>query len=216
MNLSELYIDKPLDQSLVKPINAYQKGMADSMNTRIPNYYLGGDLADALGKYGWKQLNSGAFSLVYENPAEPYILKLNTNPDQAFSWFAFLTHKFPNKHFPKISAMRAIKILGKLYYTYAIEKLEKIPYIDDAAYISSICYSQIVRPSDHYYPERVEQLQLYMSLEQAVSLLQACDIIHDHYEGKRTYGLDLHSGNIMQRHDGTIVITDPFAGTWKN
>ena len=217
MNLVELYKDQPIDLPVAKRVAKYQVARNDA-DTKI---YTMQDQADShtkalrsmnafLRRKGWKLLGSGAYSLVYINLNEPFILKINKRQDQGFAWFALLTHKFPNKHFPKITAMRGVNIDGRFFHIYAIEKLVKIPQSDVAYLCRDIADSDIGITGD----SEVAALAEYMPLEEAKSLFNACLILRKH--NPRHFHVDLHYDNIMQRKDGTVVINDPFSGSgWR-
>ena len=117
MNISELYKPK-LSTSIISAAEQYYK----------EKLMMGDDnLRKTLSKMGWKYLDEGAFSKVFENPKKNYILKINSSPDVAYARFVDIIHKHRNKHFPKISDMKQIEFENRNYFIYLIEKLNKMP-----------------------------------------------------------------------------------------
>ena len=222
MLLDELYIDKPINPQVAADIAGFQR---DYNSIPAPTYTmyanLRNDFEAVMKKRGWNLINYGSFSHVFGNPSEPYILKVNYKPDRAFAWFAFLTHKFPNKHFPKISAMKAISLppqkisdielsgVPKRYaFIYAIERLNEAPY--DIKKSVSWPFNEYTRYSSVTLNDVKNYLEEHWSPEDIVSLLEALTIIT--INNNRKFKYDLHIGNFMQRADGTLVIIDPYVG----
>lgn len=171
-------------------------------------------MKNKLKNLGWEFLNSGYYSNVYQNPNKPYILKVNSKIDTAYAQYVTLVRKIHNKHFPKISDLKFIELDGKRYYIYLIEKLE--PCRDDIKYDLSLILSKIVDyPGSSFayfertYRNKQEVLDL---LKNQPELIKVARIIGKYRSKLKVYvENDLHSGNIMQRVDGTIVITDPYS-----
>ena len=60
--------------------------------------------------------------------------------------------------------------------------------------------------SVHCYPEGIpEELKNDRSLREALDMIARESILGGEFK------LDLHNENIMEREDGTVVITDPYA-----
>ena len=185
MKISEVAIPKKVHSAVSHAFN----------NSLAPS-----DIDKKLREMGWFKSGEGMYSDVYENASKSYILKINRSQDLAFDDFVKLTHKFKNKHFPKISDQKEINIDGRKYYIYAIEKLYPLDeYNGNRVYFLihrfveyySILGKKLRNPNFNDYPE----------------LKKALEIIT---KNNRNHGFDMHRGNVMQRKDGTVVIIDPY------
>ncbi|VVC05190.1 Uncharacterised protein [uncultured archaeon] len=208
-----------------------------SVSSKISTYYnhksqkkLGIDiksddqLQNSLAKLGWKRAGHGGYSNVFENPSKNYILKVNYYPDSAFAWFALLTRKFPNPHFPKIGNMKYFHLKGKInhYHVYLIEKLHQIPstYTWYAEYTVFKMITLAAKDSDSKELEEaledakdtshVKGGTIYEYLQKNPKFLDALRIIGI-CASRNKFSIDLHTENIMARNDGTFVLTDPLA-----
>jgi hypothetical protein len=175
------------------------------------------NLCDSLKKMGWRFLDDGAYSKVFANSKKNYILKINSSPDKGYATYVDLIHKYRNKHFPKISDMKKIEFEGNIFYVYLIEKLKHIPSPMDDEW--SLIISKIAenpnKPLEKLFANahklrfgNVGGKNIPTFLIKNPSIVQAAKLIGYNMDG---YCLDIHRHNIMQRPDGTIVITDPYA-----
>jgi len=169
------------------------------------------NLIDKLENLGWNKVgNRSSYSDVFVNASKPYILKINKEPDRAFAWFAFLTRRFPNIHFPRIGNMKVYKTSPKStkkYYIYLIEKLEEI----SNSYTYASNWRNDVRLFSSYVWGRCDIEELKNTegdLGREKLFIDALTILK---ENKNEFRVDLHNENLMQRTDGTIVIIDPYA-----
>ena len=159
-----------------------------------------------LEQLGWTTLGTGAFSSVFKNKNKNYVLKINTQGDKGYAAYVNLIKKFKNPHFPIISDMKLMKLseYDAPYYIYLIEKLEPLQNWKIANILKIIadhCYEELTDLEDIVHiPEYVKNDE---------SLVQAARLVGEY---KNKAFLDMHSGNFMQRKDGTIVITDPYIG----
>jgi hypothetical protein len=203
----------------------YKPKINNSIETAATKYlqskkraYDGGDayknLMQAMSKMGWIYLDSGAFSKVFVHPKKKYVIKINSTTDNAYRRYVYVIHKFRSPHFPKISDLKKIEINGDEYYVYLIEKLQKItgPFIVELSKnIKQIAVKPNATLKNIYYNDYYEeQEEIPEFILQNPSLVRAARII-----GRRVAKedwVDLNTGNIMKREDGTIVITDPYAG----
>lgn len=212
MKLDELTRYYPFDTDVVDAAQKY-----------IPIFDTYG-LIEKLKTLGWEKAgNPSSYSDVFINPNKPYIIKANRVPDAGFAWFAFLTRKFPNPHFPKIGNMKVIKSkVGKeKFYVYLIEKLEEVSIRNTSEWKA---FTRILNKyiSGQYSLEEAEQytIKLYggeidseivqqhlSSIKNNFTFLQALDILLKH---QKNFSVDVHYENIMQRKDGTLVIIDPY------
>ena len=164
---------------------------------------------------GWIELDFGAYASVYGNKSKPYILKKLNEPDMGYETYVRLIHRHPNKHFPIISDMKKLRFNKDNYYVYLIEKLYRIPYRKGNQILKDILNTY----EDLLYLEGRMQTVISTYLGKSVrnngpskflrdnpSLIEAIYFLaHDSYDD-----LDFHDENIMQRANGTIVITDPY------
>jgi hypothetical protein len=164
-------------------------------------YGLEAALDEKMRSLGWGKMGAGVYSTAYGRNDKSYIIKANFYPDPAFDDFVQLTHKFKNKHFPKISDRKEIVVHGDKYYIYTIEKLNPInQYTRNKTcvlidrYIIVHQYTSY-RPKDNFATE-------YPDLKKALDII---------IKNKKDHHIDLHAGNLMQRKDGTVVIIDPYS-----
>ena len=198
MNPNE--IKKPFDRPIASAIKQYYSNRKNQT------------LNDKLESLGWEEFDAGASSTVYINPQKNYVVKMNNYTDPEFDFFAQLTKKHPNKHFPKISNRRGFSEnggRGTTYYIYLIEKLYKLPYkfsenfAEDCDYIAGEYFwnDEPVGGEALSTASRATK----QAFKEQPGLLKALKILA--FTEKR---LDMHAGNIMQRKNGTIVFIDPF------
>jgi len=164
------------------------------------------ELTERLEALGWDFVGSGSFSIVFAKPGVPYVLKVNKMNDPGFALFANVLKKFPNKHFPRIGKVKSFSIDGLVYKIYLVEKLRPLTGITGniAQTLSRMAWTGNIQLAiDLAYPE-VRDI-----LEKQPGLITATEIIRANRN--ETLDIDLHSANVMQRKDGTIVIIDPYA-----
>jgi len=196
MNLNELYkpkISKDIDNEINYHFN-YGAGNTQQLRNRLK-------------KFGWIYLDEGVYSSVWGNVKKSYILKINKVPDRAFDHYVNIIKKSKNPHFPKISDMREIAIGPKIYCAYLIEKLFKIPghFVGDNY---STFFNTIINADPKYSISKLFNNHIPTIFKKQPKLVDALCIVGSEHNN---YFIDMHSGNIMQRKDGTIVITDPYA-----
>src|SRR6516165_2397298 len=120
MFLDEFVKDKNMsfDQPVVGATKEFFAQNKPNFGTRFDEPQIS-KLKGKMRKLGWVcKSTEGAYSAVFINDSKPYILKINVRPDSAFAWFAFLTKKFPNPHFPNIGNAKTITLDGNKYYLY--------------------------------------------------------------------------------------------------
>jgi len=232
MKLNELTKYYPIDPTAISAARSYHNENPSYYNDLKSEDHINDDLATTLAKVGWKERSSGHYSMIFTKESEPFILKVNKRQDKPFLWFAFLTRKFPNTHFPKIGNAKVMSIktdIGKdKFYIYAIERL--YPLKDDLGVtVSALCKgiasearNQNVDPNADYFKDwcdrKMDLITDYDPVfakqfsKQFESFMVASLILGKYARG---YYLDLHSKNIMKREDGTIVISDPYGGIKK-
>ena len=158
---------------------------------------------------GWTPLNSGAYSDVYKNPRKNYVMKVTTEPDYGYAKYVDLIKRSRNPHFPKISDRKTFTVRGDDYDIYLIEKLRHLEWDIATQYVNifrNIIWTRVANL-------RVDLNDLYNNnipkiLSQNPKLVSALEIIGENSSDQE---LDIKNDNIMERDDGTIVITDPYA-----
>lgn len=176
-------------------------------------------------------LGQGAFGAVVQSQHPDRVYKIFEN-DPAYEAYLEFIHNNPNIHFPKIfkikkltSFFRRYNIQKNKFSVIVIEKLYKVPepklsftaeeLANPYTELDSILWRLPHGGSNH------GQLNLEEVMNrnwdgwkpgEMKSVRDAALAIRDSNVGQHTdHILDLHSGNIMQRSDGTIVIIDPVA-----
>jgi len=170
-----------------------------------------GVITQYLSDRGWKKTGfEGHYSTVYTNPNYQYVLKVNYNYDRAYAYYVFLIHKFPNKHFPIISNVKLITTgHGIKIYLYSIEKLYKLKdsdFINNYNEIENLLFAMRSTTQDYQviYDQHPE---VHYYLEKNPEMWEALKTMAKYGKGV----LDFTLNNVMQRKDGTVVITDPFS-----
>ena len=213
MKLNELTRNYPFDPNTIGVAKEFFKYKPKGLAGRYRENQLN-TLDENLKRLGWKKANYGSYSNVYEKADKTYILKINTVMDKGFAWFAFLTRKFPNIHFPKIGDAKVIMVEKYKYYLYMVEKLKELPQVR-AGVLEAICS---IAENNYYDGKDVSLNELLKEVHKFYEVdvreagideefLRALDIIFE-YHGNNI--LDLHDANFMQRTDGTPIIIDPY------
>jgi hypothetical protein len=170
-------------------------------------------LTSNLEKMGWEKIGWGVFSSIYGNPKKSFVLKVNKREDKGYERYATIIKKNPNKFFPKISDMKVMKIGKNNYCVYLIEKLEEIPLARAQRYEKIFDTAMASQFRAANTPD-IESLVLYFNgkipliFKQNPDLVLALNIIANDQGSKY---MDLHQNNMMQRANGTLVITDPYS-----
>lgn len=181
-------------------------------------------IINTMKKLGWHNTNSGKYSFVFENPKKDYVVKVNYRADPAFDFFANLTRKYRLPNFPKISDMKTIeKKEGNKVQQYGIYLIEKLYPLGGgypgyyAEYVAEIIrdilwFNGDINKTIQHYEQTLSANEnknelLKKILVKNPELPKAINILSRTHTGN----LDIHSDNIMQRKDGTLVITDPYS-----
>jgi hypothetical protein len=149
---------------------------------------------------------SGRYGTVIDNPAWPFVVKLWFN-DDCYLDFVDYAIENPNPHYPrfikKVMKMPAFfrreRGSGDVFWMVRIERLQEL----DEAVAGKLCRAFIDADRLIRHPAEInaqfgaEQRGLFA----AVAALYTAPI---------KCAPDWHPGNLMQRPDGTVVITDPF------
>jgi hypothetical protein len=176
---------------------------------------------------GYDKLGSGLYAHVMGKGASPHVLKLFSSTDQGYLSYVAMAMTYPNKHFPKFKG-KLMKITND-YYAVRMEMLYPIDnqtlakeYGFNEIYDFLEVLKELIRAGQNqdyplsefpehfyktaYYDYEEGQIERFMTIHK--ELAEACFRIGLYAKGH----VDLHWGNIMEREDGTLVITDPLAG----
>lgn len=198
-----------------------------------------GGVRKALMAKGYQYLGSGIDKQAYLEPGTGQVLIVfgyrknidDFSPDQRMfiNWIKYCNQHQDNPHLPKFSGFESFQFQGKNYIQARMEPLRELPgnlrdvvsYIDyvldklntgdiDAAidYIADKGYYD--EKTNKFIPYRVSQLVgILGGKEKTQNLLNTVHKVAM-FGKEHGYNIDLHSGNYMQRADGTIVVNDPF------
>ena len=165
---------------------------------------------------GWNRVGVGYFSEVYANPKKNYVIKVNKQPDRSYERFIDFVKQHPNKHFPVVSDVKLIMLAGAKFYIYALERLGE--FTSPLKNVESKIIANLLQEIGLYPDDDLDVIvdedlrfndipELKAWINQQPGLVKAVRMLGK-YRGKS--GLDIWENNLMQRKDGTIVITDPY------
>lgn len=203
-----------------------------------------GGVRKALMDKGYKYLGSGIDKQAYLEPGTGQVLIVfgyrkgvdDFSPDQRMfiDWITYCNKNANNPHLPKFSGFESFQFQGKNYIQARMEQLNEVParikelvsYLDHAAdHMGNKDFDAALKRLTFAgnYDEEADEFR-YDTVEQIVDFLggpdRAADLLNTVHQVKEFsrqhgYSLDLHSGNYMQRANGTIVVNDPFV-LWLN
>lgn len=204
-----------------------------------------GGVRKALMAKGYKYLGSGVDKQAYLEPGTGQVLIVfgyrkgvdDFSPDQRMfiDWITYCNKNQNNPHLPRFSGFESFEFQGKKYIQARMERLNEVParikelvaYLDHASkYMGTNDLGAALKSLSFFagnYDEEADEVK-YDTVEQIVDFLggpdRATNLLNTVYQVKEfsrqhDYSLDLHSGNYMQRPNGTIVVNDPFV-LWLN
>lgn len=173
------------------------------------------ELMDEFKKSGGSELGSGKYGSVYYHPKWSYVVKVFNDPH--YLKFVRYVNRTPHRSFPRFIGM-AQKIVPfyKRYVEQAtayIIRIEKLKEVEDKNMLKELIHNQEV--SMYYFQElekngNVEHygriIKMFEKYPQTKSICEATYLIWKNVKGS---ALDFHSGNIMQRDNGDLVLIDP-------
>lgn len=153
----------------------------------------------------------GAFGRVIQSPDPNWVYKFYER-DSAYDAYVDFLQQNPNKHYPVIKKVKKMTNFFRRYGIHpdkftvvVIEKLNKIPEEKLPLLLRILDWRVFDRDAlDAKGIPPMAQKPLYM-------LWMAAQKIRESSVMRPGRFMDFHSGNIMQRDDGTIVIIDPVA-----
>jgi len=181
-----------------------------------------------LKQNGFKKLGGGVFAVAYGKPGHNRIVKVSKRQDDCWIKFAqWAMSKTNNKHLPKIPWIKRYqgKRKGKAteFFITIIERLNPltksaITKIADPGVLLGLKHfadldwvtMETIKKNYNSYVRASSQSRKDFSSQYANHpFVRALRQINN-FQGKCYQ--DLHMGNLMQRSDGTVIITDPIAG----
>ena len=165
---------------------------------------------------GKKPIGRGAFSMVFDGPKPSSVLKLTIDRAGYYllnCWVAGAK----GKHFPRVRKnhkdIGVTTVKGEDYpiYLFEMERLlpnrRGTPARKEADAIQESSYHRGGRTTGDCIGAIANDKSAAIS-RSVRNALQDLEVFAGNYDNLE---IDMHSGNFMQRKDGTLVITDPFA-----
>jgi predicted RNA binding protein YcfA (HicA-like mRNA interferase family) len=199
-----------------------------------------GGVRQVLKDKGYQYLGSGIDKQAWLEPGTGQVLIVfgyrkgvdDFSPDQRMfiDWITYCNKNKNNPHLPRFSGFESFEFQGKKYIQARMEPLDEVParikelvsYLDHAAdHMGTNDLGAALKRLSSFagnWDEEADEFK-YDTVEQIVDFLggpdRAANLLNTIYQVKEFskqhgYSLDLHSGNYMQRADGTIVVNDPF------
>jgi hypothetical protein len=192
-------------------------------------------IKSGIDKHVFREPSTGSIYLVFGT--RPYYRDKFT-PDQLMfrDWIDYCNKNKSNPHLPKFSGLESFNFHKQRYLQARMEPLEEIP--DQIRHLLAYL-EDVVNPARNSAPnmlqalKRLTQKGFYDEEQNEIIMYQIRQII-DYLGGPRAalslmktvqdvmrfgqqhgFAVDLHSGNYMQRADGTIVVNDPYV-IWMN
>lgn len=157
---------------------------------------LGERLAVFFKHKGFIKIGAGHFSNVFSNGRN--VVKVYRE-DPAYEKFLALAAQYPSKHFPKV--LSEPKAISNDLKMVQLERLYPMTKADEALFTKAYGHAMM---NERPYPEGHPELE---ELVHALRFL--CSFLDKNY---KQYAHDMKPANILKRRDGTLVISDPFAG----
>lgn len=203
-----------------------------------------GGVRKVLADKGYKYLGSGVDKQAWLEPGTGQVLIVfgyrkgvdDFSPDQRMfiDWINYCNQNKNNPHLPRFSGFESFQFQGKNYIQARMERLNEVPtrikelvsYLEDAAdHMGAKDFDAALKrltfagtwddEADEFKYDTVEQIVDFLGgPDRAADLLNTVHQVKE-FSRQHGYSLDLHSGNYMQRANGTIVVNDPFV-LWIN
>lgn len=150
-----------------------------------------------LEELGFTRLGRGAYGVVFEKPGYPWVFKVFNNDPGYFTYLNFARNNQNLSAVPKIKG-KFIRINDN---TYAVRMEKLYPVNRDELHNLLETLRQFFKTDDPVgYQDQIDKLnEEYPDIAAVMERLTKL--------GK--FYIDLHEENIMQREDGSLVITDP-------
>lgn len=157
------------------------------------------NFARSLKRHGFKLLGQGSFGITFEKPGYPWVIKVFTSDNPYKHFLDYVIAHQDNPHLPKIKG-KFIKI-NDITFAVRIEKLKSVKYDNPVV----MALDKIIGdPSD----EGINKSLRDWLRKKYPRMLEVLKDLRKSTK-KMEFNWDTHDENVMQRADGTIVITDP-------
>lgn len=167
-------------------------------------------------------IDSGYFGHVIQSSKPEVVYKVFEH-DDGYLQFVQFVQRYPNEHFPKIYKVKNMTSFFKRYgvqedkfYVIAMEKLYPVDnkpfhinFLHDLLNSPNINHPPQYMPDGRQNAHMVPISEFIQYIPELKNLWQAGIKVRGLHSSSDDLRWDLHPGNIMQRKDGTIVITDP-------
>jgi len=227
MRISEI-----ISESVIAETDIVEASIFDERTLKNTAWESPKQLVTWLRANGFKKLGGGVFAAAYAKPGHNRVVKVSNRQDDCWIKFAqWAMSKTNNTHLPKIPWIKRYqgKRKGKVteFFITIIERLkpltnQAILRITDPGVLLGLMYyadldsntedsidaamSKIsgrnVKVPDLYSPRIPAKYKTHPFIKAITQINKL---------GGGCFS-DLHSGNLMVRNDGTIIITDPIAG----
>lgn len=188
---------------------------------------------------GYKKIGQGIDAMVFKKD-DSHVAKIifpreTTHMDLAlrtFMEFYNFCKNNPSKHLPKFSELNEVEVDGEVFTQIIMEKLNSIPngsveeamvwILSDIASKDHIKWKSAVSflSNEDFWDEYKEDVPAAAKPKNIVVHFKQNETIYEqlynlmkflYKTGKaKQMGWDLHTENVMQRKDGTLVIVDPW------
>lgn len=173
---------------------------------------------------GTKVLGGGAYGTVIQSSNSDVVYKV-LESDAGYMRFVRLVQQYPDKHYPKIykvknltSFFKRYRVQNDKFYVIALETLFPIDEKKTgmkATFIASLLNTYSPKeapklmPNGHNNINQVPTSEFLQFMPELKSLWTAYMKVKGALQESSDYFPDIHTGNLMMRKDGTVVITDP-------
>lgn len=188
-HIKEVYLPPEIKQ-FKHNVSSIEQKPADALPDHMKRV---GNISAFMSKYGWTLLGNGAFARAYTHTNKDYIIKIFADDVGYLTWLKFVQANQDNPLVPKLRG-KPVKILPKIY-AVRLEKLEESEYED------------LIRFKELYRKWKVGGLLLAVHTPKEVKHWSK---FFDFFSKFKHFS-DMHSGNLMKRPNGEIVVTDPLA-----
>ena len=172
---------------------------------------------------GRKVIGRGAFSLVFEGTKKNTVLKLTVDSCNYFMLNCW-AYRVEHRHFPRVverhGDIDVVRINGHDYplFLFEIEKLQHLERGTDSYRLARLLRQSANTASSGVLWKMEEDVRATVTLGSMMkdaalprSVRNALGQLEEFCSNYEDFGLDLHMGNMMQRKNGELVLTDPLS-----
>jgi hypothetical protein len=160
-----------------------------------------------LERKGYRQIGEGFYSAVYAKPRAKTVIKVGQADDAWPLYVAWALRKgYAGKFAPAVKSLKFFKLgSNDAYYVAEMERLRSVNYVSSASKVKEDVtdyknFTTHLRKPEKLKAKRPEWARFVRDLQKLRK------------EHRWEVRLDLHGENWMERKDGSLVLTDPFAG----